>query len=186
MGAGFPHHCRLPLHPHRAPRHRPSGRSPQTQTSLCRGPERAGRESCDCEEFQRRAEPEPGFHGLVEQSDDTRGSLHSNYPGNGQGAGSGWGDLGWGLRLCISNTPAGSEGHRGTERKADPSQQAGCAWEPGRSPGRELADGDWPGPQALSASFPRGRNANCIYSLTQLHWVTETTSKELPVKSPKR
>ena len=45
--------------------------------------------------------------------------------GTGQGAGSGWGDLGWGLRLCISNMPAGSEVHSRTESKADPSQQAG-------------------------------------------------------------
>ena len=32
-------------------------------------------------EFQRRAEQEPGFHGLMEQSDDTRGSPHSNHQG---------------------------------------------------------------------------------------------------------
>ena len=97
---------------------------PQTQTSQCRGPERTRRTSYDCE-FQRRAEWGPGSHGHVEQSDDTRGSLHSNYLGNRSRCRLWLGDLGWGLRLCISNMPAGSEVHRGTERKADPSQQAG-------------------------------------------------------------
>ena len=39
---------------------------------------------------------------------------------------------------------------------------------------------------SIVCALPRGHNANSIYSVTQPHWVTETTSKELPVKSPKR
>ena len=50
----------------------------QACAEVLRGP---GESRVTVNEFQRRAEQEPGFHGLMEQSDDTRGSPHSNHQG---------------------------------------------------------------------------------------------------------
>lgn len=93
-----------------------------------------------------------------------------------------------GLRLCISNKPPGYGVHRQNKRRATGRQ--GSPESSGGKPVQAMAEALKQSQQILGptrclhpSQEPR---PCCVYSVTQPHWVTETTSKELPVKSPKR